>query len=310
MLHLILPEEKYWESFQKGLEELKQFPTPYDTMGIKKGLNFESFDDYKIDCENSRLGIGLKAGHVPSTRLWLIENERFVGVFDVRHSLTESLKKEGGNIAYYIVPSARGRRLATQGLELCCKYANEILGLNEVLVTCNAKNIASYKTMKKVMIEYGGVEAIPISIGEKEERRVWIKTNKRIEKIRPLAIAIIKKGNKVLAIRGYDDIKKQTFYRLIGGGIEFGEKGEETIKREFMEELGFEPVNIRYMKTVENIFEFNGKKGHEIVLVYQASLPESVCKEEKFYMQEEIMKEKYAEFVEIDGNLIYPEDIF
>ena len=77
-----------------------------------------------------------------------------------------------------------------------------------------------------------------------------------------------------------------------------------------MEELGFEPVNIRYMKTVENIFEFNGKKGHEIVLVYQASLPESVCKEEKFYMQEEIMKEKYAEFVEIDGNLIYPEDIF
>lgn len=176
MLKLILPEEKYWLSFNNGLEEMKSFPTPYDTMGIKSGLNFDNFADYKLDCENNRLGVGLKEGYVASTRLWLIDDDKFVGVFDVRHSLTEYLKKEGGNIAYYIVPSARGKGLATQGLELCCKYANEILGLKEVLVTCNAKNIASYKTMKKVMTEYGGVEAPSIEIGEKEEKRVWIKT--------------------------------------------------------------------------------------------------------------------------------------
>jgi predicted acetyltransferase len=310
MLKLILPEEKYWPSFQDALEEFKKFPTPYDTMGIKIGLTFTNFSDYKLDCENNQLGIGLKEGRVKSTCLWMIEDEKFVGIFNLRHSLTENLKKEGGNVDYYIIPSSRGKGLAPKGLKLCCKYALEVLKLDEILVTCNALNIASYKTMKKVMCEYGGVEISPTLLEDKEKKRVWIKTKPRQEKIRPLAVAVIKKENKVLAIKGYDDIKNQTFYRLPGGGIEFCEKGEKTIKREFMEELGFEPINIKYSKTVENIFEFNGKKGHEIVLVYDAELPKNLDNIKKFTMQEEILKDKYAEFVEITGNLIYPSDIF
>lgn len=176
MLKLILPEEKYWISFQDALEELKKFPTPYDTIGIKTGLNFTNFADYKLSCENNRLGIGLKAGWVKSTRLWLIEDEKFVGVYDLRHSLTENLKKEGGNVAYYIIPSSRGKGFAQEGLKLCCKYALEVLGLDEILVTCNALNIASYKTMKKVMCEYGGIEDSPALLEDNEEKRVWIKT--------------------------------------------------------------------------------------------------------------------------------------
>ena len=72
MLKLILPEEKYWESFILGVEEMKKYPTPYDTVGIKSGLNFNSFADFKQDCENNRLGIGLQEGWVAYTRLWLI----------------------------------------------------------------------------------------------------------------------------------------------------------------------------------------------------------------------------------------------
>ncbi len=176
MLQLVLPEERYWLSFQNGLEEMKKFPTPYDTMGIKSGLKFGNFADYKLDCENNRLGVGLKKGYVASTRLWLINDDKFVGVFDVRHNLTDNLKKEGGNIAYYIIPSARGKGFATQGLEFCCEYANEVLGLEKVLVTCNAENIASYKTMLKVMKVLDGYEDDPVMLAEKEERRVWIKT--------------------------------------------------------------------------------------------------------------------------------------
>jgi len=176
MLDIVLPEEKYWASFQNGLIEMKSFPTPFDIVAMKNGLKFESFTDYKIDCENKRLGVGLKEGYVASTILWLIEDDKFVGMFDVRHSLTEYLKKEGGNVAYYIIPSARRRGLAQEGLKLCCKYAKEVLGLDEVLVTCNAENIASYKTMLKVMKVLDGYEDDPVMFTEKEERRVWIKT--------------------------------------------------------------------------------------------------------------------------------------
>ncbi len=310
MLKLILPEEKYWASFQDGLEELKQFPTPYDTMGITSGLKYSNFADYKSDCEKNRLGVGLKEGYVASTRLWLIDDDKFVGVFDIRHALTEALKKEGGNVAYYIVPSARKKGFAVQGLKLCCKYASDVLALKEVLVTCKASNAASYKTMKKVMIEYGGVEANSVIIGEIEEKRVWIRTKPRDIKIRPLAVALIEKENKVLAIKGYDDIKKQEFFRLVGGGIEFGETGKETLKREFMEELGFEPKDIEYYTTVENIFEFNGKPGHEIILVYKAKLPKDIEDRKVFSIQEEMAKDKVAEFVAVEGNLIFPSGIF
>ena len=38
MLKLILPEEKYWQSFQEGLLEYKKSPSPYDIQGIKKAF--------------------------------------------------------------------------------------------------------------------------------------------------------------------------------------------------------------------------------------------------------------------------------
>ena len=176
MLKLILPEEKYWLSFKDGLKEMKKFPTPYDTNAIKNGLSFNDFADYKLDCENSRLGVGLKEGYVPSTRLWLIEDEKFVGIFDIRHGLTESLKEKGGHVSYYTIPSARNRGLASMGLKLCCQYAKEVLGLDEVLITCKAENVPSYKTMSKVMIETGGFEDKPAILDKEQQKRVWIRT--------------------------------------------------------------------------------------------------------------------------------------
>ena len=308
MLKLILPEEEYWASFQEALEEFKQNPSPYDVNGIKKAYDFKYFAEYKKHCEDRRLGVGLKERWVPATYLWLIEDDEFVGIFDLRHFLTDHLRIEGGHIAYAVKPSARRKGLASSGLKLCLKYAKEIHQIENVLVTCKDDNIASYNTMKKVMIEYGGVELDPVTVNGYQEKRVWIKTKPRLEQIRPLAVAVIKREDKVLAVKGFDDKKNETFYRLIGGGIEFCEKGEETIKREFMEEFGFEPINISYLTTVENIFIFNGHKGHEIILVYEASLPNEFENKDKFPAIEENMQGKYAEFVETNKNYrIYPE---
>ena len=176
MFNLILPEEKYWVSFLEGVEEFKKFPTDFDTNGIKVGLKYGNFADFKLNSENERLGVGLKEGHVRQTRLWLIEGDEFVGAFDIRHSLTDELKKKGGNVAYYIIPSCRKKGLASLGLKKCCKYAKDVLGLDEVLVTCNALNVGSYKTMIKVMKEFGGREDEPFLFDDKKELRVWIRT--------------------------------------------------------------------------------------------------------------------------------------
>ena len=91
-------------------------------------------------------------------------------------------------------------------------------------------------------------------------------------KIRPLAICVFRNNNRILVAEGYDPVKKQTFYRPLGGGIEFGEYSEQTIHRELMEEIGADVGDLKYLGALENIFVFNGTPGHEIVQVYDGAL--------------------------------------
>jgi 8-oxo-dGTP pyrophosphatase MutT (NUDIX family) len=90
--------------------------------------------------------------------------------------------------------------------------------------------------------------------------------------IRPIAIAIIQHGDNILVFEAYDPIKGETFYRPLGGGIEFGERGEEAVLRELREEAGIELTNVRYLETLENIFTVRGQPSHEMVLLYAADL--------------------------------------
>jgi 8-oxo-dGTP pyrophosphatase MutT (NUDIX family) len=87
-------------------------------------------------------------------------------------------------------------------------------------------------------------------------------------RVRAIAICLFQHGDKLLAAEFYDEVKHQTFYRPLGGTIEFGEYSAQTIVREIREELGAEVIDVRYLFTLENVFTFNGQTGHEIVLVY------------------------------------------
>jgi len=90
-------------------------------------------------------------------------------------------------------------------------------------------------------------------------------------KIRVLALCAIRRGDAVLAQEGRDRAKGQTFYRLPGGGVEFGEYGREAAAREMREELGAGITDARYLGTCENIFTFEGERGHEVALIYAAA---------------------------------------
>lgn len=88
--------------------------------------------------------------------------------------------------------------------------------------------------------------------------------------IRGLSLAIIKNNGRILVSPGYDEVKDSNFYRLLGGGIEYGESSLDALHREFQEELDIKLTNCKLLTVSENIFTFNGKPYHEICFIYEA----------------------------------------
>jgi len=91
-----------------------------------------------------------------------------------------------------------------------------------------------------------------------------------IHRIRPLALCIFHHDGKILLSEAQDPIKNRPFFRPVGGGIEFGETSADAIAREVQEELGLAITDVRLLGTLENIFTYAGRPGHEIVQVYDA----------------------------------------
>jgi len=73
--------------------------------------------------------------------------------------------------------------------------------------------------------------------------------------IKPVVIAIIKKGNKFLLTKRVSfDASDKDFYPYVwnfpGGGMEFGETPQQTLKREMREEIGTEVEVIAFIPKV------------------------------------------------------------
>lgn len=88
--------------------------------------------------------------------------------------------------------------------------------------------------------------------------------------IRPVAICVFRHEGRILAVRGHDPHRQGAYLRPVGGGIEFGESGAQTLVREVKEELGADIADVRFIGTLENRFRVGDEPRHEIVLVYDA----------------------------------------
>ena len=82
----------------------------------------------------------------------------------------------------------------------------------------------------------------------------------KFKEIRPIVLGIAIKNNKILVSGGYDKIKNQTFYRCLGGGIEFLETSQEALKREYKEELNIDIDVKEYLRSVREYLYISRKK--------------------------------------------------
>jgi 8-oxo-dGTP pyrophosphatase MutT (NUDIX family) len=129
-------------------------------------------------------------------------------------------------------------------------------------------------------------------------------TNDKIKKkIRVLALGLIRDKERVFLSQGWDSCTQRTFYRALGGGVDWQETSLEALKREFWEEIQAELTNISYLGCIENIFSFEDEPKQEIIQLYRADFLDP-----KFYQLNQLTftekkRQKIALWVDIHSCL-------
>ena len=97
----------------------------------------------------------------------------------------------------------------------------------------------------------------------------------RFADARPIVMGVLVRDGRMLVAPVTSSLTKEIYYRCIGGGIEFQERGEDALRREFYEETGLHVRIEEYLGLLENIFTFDARKVHELILYYRVSIPDS-----------------------------------
>ncbi len=135
-------------------DEMLAMAQEYEQLGsaLERAFYSEAIRDvrgYILRLRGLARGANVPIGYVPSTTYWLTRAGRtIVATSNLRHSLTPMLLHEGGHIGYGARPSERRKGYATLICALTIQRAVE-MGLDRVLITCDADNVASARVIEK-----------------------------------------------------------------------------------------------------------------------------------------------------------------
>ncbi|CAM3727233.1 GNAT family N-acetyltransferase [Mesobacillus thioparans] len=151
-VYLVKPNIELEEEYLDFYNEWKESGEDMIPWVISKDpADFAGMVQFLLDNEK---GVNIPKGWVKDSTYWLVnDNKKVLGVVNIRHGLTEKLFNIGGHIGYGIRPSERRKGHATNILAYSLEKTKE-LGIDKVLVVCDADNIGSARTI----INNGGVE--------------------------------------------------------------------------------------------------------------------------------------------------------
>jgi predicted acetyltransferase len=153
MIRLVTPASAYRHSFLEGATEFFAEGRPestyapslgYDSLGLR-----QRFGQFAADLVALEAGRGGDRHSYVDRVLWLVDDGRYVGQASVRPELTtDFLMTYGGHIGYSIRPTQRRQGYGVRILALALPVARE-MGLERILVTCNADNAASRSIIER-----------------------------------------------------------------------------------------------------------------------------------------------------------------
>lgn len=149
-MKLVFPSLCYKEKAVQFINEFYEYDSEINgSGGLDRYLKESTYEEWlkkvlaDIDIAN------IPQSRVPALTYFYIrvEDEKIVGMINIRLSLNEFLKREGGHIGYCIRPTERQKHYATDMLNDALKVC-DTLGMKEVILTCDKSNIASAGVIK------------------------------------------------------------------------------------------------------------------------------------------------------------------
>ena len=210
MLYLKVPGP---EDEQRVMDYRAEFLKEGDKMVNGSGGlgRFERYGDWLSQVLDNRREETVRQGLVPASTLLCVreEDDRLVGIIDIRHRLNEHLARFGGHIGYSIRLSERRKGCGREMLRLALTRVCPALGLTRALVTCDKDNEASRRT---IMACGGSIES-EIEEDGGVTQRYWLK-------VHPFSVRAAEPGDgeaiSVLTHRalGYEVIRDDTRARV------------------------------------------------------------------------------------------------
>lgn len=152
------------------IDEWKLYNETHDTNASPASI-FKNMDkDFEYYIEHLEVKKN-NNGLVPDSTFFCLDVERnvMVGAVNIRHELNDYLLKYGGHIGDGIRPSERRKGYATKMMALALNECKK-LGMNQVLMVCDKKNIGSVKSI----IKNGGIMENEIIQNDRIMQRYWI----------------------------------------------------------------------------------------------------------------------------------------
>ncbi|MCR4702887.1 MAG: GNAT family N-acetyltransferase [Saccharofermentans sp.] len=149
-MKLVFPDITYKEKSTEYIKEFYDYGSEINGSGsLDRYLSESTYEEWLKKVQSDIDIANIPESKVPALTYFYVreDDERIVGMINIRLALNDFLRKECGHIGYSVRPTERRKHYATMmlndGLKVC-----DTLGIKEVLISCDKDNKASSGVIK------------------------------------------------------------------------------------------------------------------------------------------------------------------